>query len=104
MMRRRPPPQLWDAIYKERELFHEAAGLVTPEEIKAAIPITFPKTHVLDPDLFPGVSRFPVDEWESAGEPVMTQAMWIAFCMLIAEKDTRLEDIFALGQQLQSRL
>ena len=101
--RSRPPAQLWDAIFKKREAFHEAASRLTAEEIKLAIPVRFPQTHVLNPKVFPGVSRFPVDDWEKAGKPVMTQSNWITFCMLIAKKDERLEDIFLLGKEL-SRL
>ncbi len=104
MICRRPPPQLWDAIYKKREAFYEAAGKVSPEDILAAIPITFPQTHVVGADIFPGVSRFPVDDWEDAGEPIMTQAMWCTFAMTIAEKDERLVDIFDLGKDVLSKL
>ena len=103
LIRRRLRLQLWDAVDKKQKAFEEAMGRVTPLEIKDVIPVMFPQTYVMDPALFPGVSQFPMEEWEKAGSPIMTQAMWIAFAMKIAEKDDRLADIFLLGETWGSR-
>ena len=71
-------------------------------EIKEVITVTFPQTYVMDPELFPGVSRFLVDGWEKAGSLIMTQAMWIAFAMQMAKKDDCLADIFLVGKNMMN--
>ncbi len=48
--------------------FYEAATKVTAGKLKSLIPVTFPTTHVLDPKLFTGAAKFPVDEWNRKGK------------------------------------
>ena len=86
-----------------RLAFYDAASKLAPEEIKAMIPMTFPATHILDPKLFPGVAKFPVDDWIAEGRPCWTTASWVAFCIKIAQKDmVNLASVFEVCQKLDT--
>ena len=67
--------------------------------------MSFPMTHVVDPDLFPGIAKYPVDRWLEEGAPHLTALGWIKLCKKIAAKDMHnLESIFLAAETAQSRL
>ena len=96
----RLPDALDDAIKGNQLKFMEAQKLLTAEEIKDQLPVVFPSTHVMDKDVFPGVSRFPIDEWKKAGEPCLSVSGWAALAMKIAEKDLdNLDQVFTVAKR-----
>lgn len=100
----RIPEALDDAIKGAKLAFMEAVKQLTPEEIKADMPLMFPSTHVMDPAILPGVSKFPVDEWERSGEPSLSESGWAALAMKVASKDmTNLQAIFDVGESVLKR-
>ena len=82
----RLPEQLDDEIKKLQFAFHQACGRVTADDILKAVPLTFPKCHVVDESL-PVLARFDFEKWERLGKPTLTTAGWIALCRTIALKD-----------------
>ena len=100
----RIPEALDDAIKAHKLAFIEAQKLLTAQEIMDQLPVVFPSTHIVDPKLLPGVSRFPIDDWKAAGEPSLTVSGWAALAMKIASKDlTGLASVFAVAEQIHKK-
>eukprot|EP00974_Lingulodinium_polyedra_P087970 8530903-Lingulodinium_polyedra.AAC.1 len=38
---------------------------------------------------FPCIAKYPIDEWEDAGAPMMTTNGWAKLCLKVAEKDIK---------------
>ena len=76
-----PPPKLLDKILGAKLQFYEAPGRLTAMERAEMNPLTILATHVVDQDLFPGVARFPVDDWITEGRPRWSEASFVALCM-----------------------
>ena len=71
----------------------------TPNDLFDILPVTYHMAHQL-PE-FPGVARYPIDEWESAGSPTLTTKGWIKMCMRIAQKNmSELHTVFEAAQKL----
>ena len=88
-----------------KEEFHRAQGQVTAEDIKSAIPITFPRTGAIDPIRFPGVSKFDATKWEAEGKHYLSKAGWIALTQIIANKDpVNLAALWTTAENLKSSL
>ena len=101
----RVPEILDNAIKAHQYEFYLQFRRMTPEELKEVVPVSLPMTHVMDPDLYPGVSRFPVAEWEARGEPVITTAGWCKLAMKVANKNLKdLSSVFEVAQKELSRL
>jgi len=67
------------------------------------MPLCFPMTHqlVVNGEVFRGVARYPLLEWEAMGEPVMTQKSWAKFCMKVALNDlTNLDSLFQVAEKI----
>ena len=61
------------------------------------LPVMMPMTH--HESGFPGVSRYPIDEWEQNNSPMITVAGWCKLAMKIASKDLdNLQDVFDIAQ------
>ena len=98
---RGPPKKLLDAIFQKRLEFYDAAATLTPDEIKGMIPITFPMTHIIDRNLFPGIGRFNVEKADAENQPYFSKVSWIALCRKIAACDMHnLASIFDLCSTL----
>ena len=98
-MSERLPQELDDEIKKHYAAFYKAAEGLTPEDLQEAIPMGFPMTHLLDE--FPCLARYPIDEWEKSGAPMMTVKSWCKLCMRVARNNlSSLESIFELAQKI----
>ena len=53
---------------KMKAAFHDAK-MISPEGLFEIVPMSFPTTHVVDPDLFSGIAKYPVDQWLEQGAP-----------------------------------
>ena len=74
--------------------WHEALQRLSPEDILAHVPQVFPVSNRTE---VPGVSRFPMEDWQRSGCPTLTLAGWCAMCQVIAAKDLKsLRHIFEL--------
>ena len=80
------PKELDDAIKGQcYEHWINAAGQASPDELLDLLPMACPTTHRIAE--CPGASRFPVDDWEEARCPYMSEIGWCNQCMNIAEGD-----------------
>ena len=62
-------------------------------------------THQIDPNVTPGIARYPIDEWEAKGEPCFSTKSWIKLCIKVANEDqTKLAGICEIAKKLESRL
>ena len=78
--------------------FYMAARNLTPAELLASMPMSFPMTHLVDG--FPGVARYPVDKWEAASAPIMSLKSWAKLCMRVAMNDlTNLQHVLDIAQK-----
>ena len=94
----RLPQELDDAIKGKRAEFYMGARDLSPDELLESVPMAFPMTHLVDG--FPGVARYPVDEWEAAGAPIMTVKSWVKLCMRVAMNDlSNLQHILDIAQK-----
>ena len=79
--------------------------MISPEELLEIVPMSFPMTHVVDADVFPGIAKYPVDEWLEQGAPRQSAHGWIKLGRKIASNDMlNLESIFIATNKAQSRL
>ena len=99
----RLPEELDDEIKRVHAHFYMAQQDLTPEELKEILPISFPMTHNIKG--FPGVARYPVDEWEAAGAPYFSVKSWCKMAMRIASNDlTNLGKVFETAQKISGGL
>ena len=63
----RLPTELDDAIKAKHSIFYNAAAKISPEQLLASLPMTFPMTHPYKG--FPGIARYPVSKRENEGQP-----------------------------------
>ena len=92
------PPELVYIVYIT--LFREAAKMLSAEELQDVLPMSFPRTHVLHSTLFPGIAKYPVDDWIAEGQPCITEEVWTKLCLRIASKDRQnLENIFSAAER-----
>ena len=97
----RLPQELDDAIKGKHAEFYLAARDLSPSELLAAVPMSFPMTHLVDG--FPGVARYPVDEWEAAGAPMMTLKSWAKLCMRVSMNDlSNLQHVLDVAKKYDS--
>ena len=95
----RTPQEPDDAIKGHPAEFYMAAKDLTPEDLQEAIPMSFPMTHLLKE--FPGIARYPVDAWETAGAPFMSVRSWCKLCMRVAGHNmASLEKIFEIAKKV----
>ena len=74
------------------------------EEVKSLMPMSFPMSFVLPGEQYMAMARYPMDEWEANGEPVLSTMSWIKFCIKTAEKDNaNLQSILEVGEKLIKR-
>ena len=98
----RLPQPLDDAIKAKHAEFYLAAKELSPADLQEIIPMAFPMTHLVDG--FPGVAKYPVDEWEAAGAPVMTSKSWVKLCMRVAKNDlANLQHIMEVAKKLDDK-
>ena len=98
----RPPAALLDAIFLRRYRFYDAAGKLSADQIWGMVPIVFPTTYQLNPELFPGVGKYAVDAANKEKMPFFSTISWITLCRKIAEKDLgNLKCIFDLCEELR---
>ena len=80
-----------------------ASGDLSPAELKDMIPMTVPTTHLVDG--FPGIARYPLNEWESAGEPCFSTESWCKLTMKVATKDMEnLGTLFDIAEKIEATL
>ena len=74
----RPPPILLDEIFRVRYEFALRLDAMTPSQIQQVMPICFPMSYLIDgrDGKFPGIAKFPVDQWEAEGRPIFDEAAW----------------------------
>ena len=58
---------------------------MTPDEVVEFIPMSFDMWHFVDE--FPGVAKFPVDEWMIHDAPLFSSAVWCKLAAKIARKE-----------------
>ena len=98
----RLPTELDDSIKAHHAKFYLAQQNLSPHELEGILPVSFPMTHQLAE--FPGVAKYPIDEWEEAGSPMLTVTGWCVLCMKIAEKDMEnLHTIFTCADKLKRK-
>eukprot|EP00974_Lingulodinium_polyedra_P062825 6065419-Lingulodinium_polyedra.AAC.1 len=45
------------------------------------------------------IAKYPIDEWEEAGAPMMTTKGWAKLCLKVAEKDLKnLQNMFDVAK------
>ena len=83
----RPPPILLDEIFKVRYEFALNLGALTPQQFQEMMPICFPMTYLIDgrDGRFPGIAKFPVDQWVKDGRPIFDEAAWCSLCIHLVE-------------------
>ena len=92
------PKDLDDAIEANLVEFNMAARNLSNEELIVGIP----KSFEMDPWIygFPGVARYPVEEWEAEGFPIMPVISWARLCKRVAVNDPdNLQDILETAQK-----
>ena len=67
------PSELDNAIKNHRAQFYLAQKNRTADELLGALPLAFPMTHTV-PE-FPGIAKYPVDEWERQGAHVVCEVV-----------------------------
>ena len=50
-----------------------AVQVVTPSELIATIPKSFPMAQVIEPEIFPRTVKYPVEDWQFQWEAMMTK-------------------------------
>ena len=88
------PPALDDQLKKiSYEALSKAFGMLSPETMLKAIPMTMPMTHLatISGKKMEGVAKYPLDAWLTAGNPCFTNEKWAMMCLLIAEKGKEME-------------
>ena len=99
----RLPQILDDEIKKVLKEWHEACHRVTADDIKKWIPLVYPKTNILDPIQYPGISKFDRTKWIQDGSPYLDKSGWIALCEVIARKDsTNLQCVLDLAETMNN--
>ena len=99
----RPPEELDHEIKNVQSHWMKAQKNLTDEEILESLPKVYPsEKYMVNKAAFPGVGKFPVDEWIKDNRPMLDSAGWIALAMKIAAKDMQnLAGIFALAVSLE---
>ena len=84
----------------------KAFGMIAPEEMLRAIPMTMPMTHLvtIHGKRMDGVAKYPLNEWISAGNPCFTTEKWAMMCMLLAELGPQVEGISAQDLEVFDKL
>ena len=59
------PVELDDAIKAKSAEFRIATMKLSPTDLFSVLPVCFPMTHQIDPDVMLGIARYPIDEWEA---------------------------------------
>ena len=73
------PPALDDQLkYITYKKLTDAFGMVPPAEMIKAIPMTMPMTHIHTHEgkRMEGIAKYPLDSWETAGDPCFTTEKW----------------------------
>ena len=104
----RLPAELDNEIKKVQSTgdhFIKAWAQLSDEEILSSIRKVYPReSNQIDPVRFPGVGRFPVDQWKKDGQPCLDAAGWYSLCMKLAMNDlTNLQGVFDLGKTYTER-
>ena len=101
----RMPQELDDAIRGKSAEFHNAYMKLSQDELRSVIPVCFPMTHQIDPEIMPGIARYPVDEWEREGSPCFDTKSWIKLCVKVASQDIEnLGGICAIAERIEATL
>ena len=87
----RLPMELDDAIKAKcyDQICRATEGMLA-SDIYKALPMMFPMTHLLQDEQgkkYPGIARYPIDDWARRGAPTMTEKGWCKFAMKVALKD-----------------
>ena len=116
MMAVRPPPILLDEIFRVRYEFAVRLNAMSPDQIQKVMPICFPMNYVIDgrDGHFPGIAKFPVDQWIKEGRPIFDTASWCALCIHLvksagggaqsSEAPDNLDKLFHIAKVLQSEM
>ena len=116
----RPPPILLDEIFRVRYEFALRLDAMTPSQIQQVMPICFPMSYLIDgrDGKFPGIAKFPVDQWVKDGRPIFDEAAWCTLCIHLVEVSRKrdqsssstqhftsnLDKLFDIAMDLQSKL
>ena len=101
-MSARLPQELDDAIKAKHAAFYLAQKNITADDLLESLPICFPMTHIVDG--FPGVARYPVDEWERSGAPYFSEKSWCKLCMKIAANDlANLQSVMDVAEKVSAK-
>ena len=72
---------------------------LTADELLYVIPMSSPMAHTIT--AFPGIARYPVDEWEQAQAPALTVKSLAQLATRVAAKDMgNLEGVFDAATQI----
>ena len=101
----RPPAILDDDIKKNHRGLLATTKRLKPDDLHDMLPMSFPKTHMLHPTLFPGIAQYPLDDWIEEGRPCITEVGWLKLCLRISQNDMyHLETVFQAATALQSKI
>ena len=95
------PEELDDAINKVHDQYYLTQHNLAAQELLGVLPVSFPMTHNL-PE-FPGIAKYPIDEWEAIGAPYLSVKSWAKLAMNVAKNDmTNLKGVFDVAQKLEA--
>ena len=112
----RPPRILLDENFRVRYEFALRLNAMSPDQIQKVMPICFPMTYVIDgrDGKFPGIAKFPVDQWIKEGRPIFDEASWCALCIHLvetvgsgaqsSESTKNLDKLFNIAKDLLSKM
>ena len=92
------PPALDDKLKKvSYDALSKVFGMISPEQMLKAIPMTMPMTHLatIDGKMMQGIAKYPLDAWIAAGNPCFTSEKWAMMCLLLAEKGRECQELSA---------
>ena len=107
-MAERMPTVLDDEVKKMNleltKRFMESADKCDPQKIYDLLPMSFPMSHnFVMPNgmVMKGIAKYPVADWQAAGEPYLTAVGWCKLCVRLTEGDlTNLHSIFESARNL----
>jgi hypothetical protein len=93
------PELLRDEIQKHQTAFFTAMDLLTPEDLKSAIPVVMPKTNAIPNCNIPGLGKLDKKAYLDGNNAVMTEKNWWLFALYVAKRDRAcLKTIFDLAE------
>ena len=81
------PEMLDKEVKKHQAAWVEASLLLQPDELKAALPVIYPKMNIVEGLPLPCVGKFDVRKAEEENWPMIDTKAWWTLASAICEKD-----------------